>query len=102
MRGTTSRVRSVAAIEAAGAQAVLADPDRLGTLRPQLDGVTVLCWLNGGTATDAAEALHGRGSSRWCEPLVRHTRCAGCVYEAAGSVEPALFNGGTAIVRRAG
>ena len=43
MRGTTRATTGIAAvIEASGAEAVLADPDRLATLAPQLDGVASL------------------------------------------------------------
>ena len=41
------RVRSR---EDAGAQAVVADPDRLGTLMVQLADVTAVCWLLGSAA----------------------------------------------------
>jgi putative NADH-flavin reductase len=100
VRGTTRHEANVAAIEATGAHGVVADPDRLGTLTPRLDGVSVLCWLMG-TATDAAEALHGPRLESLVETLV-DTHVRGVVYEAAGSVEPAWFDRGTEIVRRAG
>src|SRR3954452_20834870 len=35
------------AIEDAGAEPVSADPDRLGTLLPHLQGVSAVCWLAG-------------------------------------------------------
>jgi hypothetical protein len=52
-----------AAIEAAGAECFLGDPNRLGTLRGVLDGVTVACWLLA-TATGASEDLHELHVSR--------------------------------------
>jgi hypothetical protein len=48
VRGTTRRPEAMPAIEAAGAEAVLADPDRLATLVPHLEGVSVVCWRHGG------------------------------------------------------
>ena len=35
------------AIEEAGGEAVGADPDRLGTLLPHLQGISAVCWLAG-------------------------------------------------------
>ena len=55
VRGTTRDPARLAAIEAAGAEAVAADPDRLGTLLRPLEGVTVVCWL---LATAAPPQLH--------------------------------------------
>ena len=74
-----------AEIEAAGAECVVATPDRIGSLRYALDNVTLLLWLLG-TATGANVAdLHG---SRWAMMLEKtiDTTVRGVVYEAAGSV----------------
>jgi putative NADH-flavin reductase len=100
VRGTTRDQSSVAAIEAAGAHGVVADPDRLATLMPQLDGVSVLCWLMG-TADAGAEALHGPRLESLVEALV-DTHVRGVVYEAGGSVERRLVEQGADIVRHAG
>jgi uncharacterized protein YbjT (DUF2867 family) len=48
VRGTSRRVEALSAIESTGAEAVLADPDRLVTILPLLEGVSVVCWLTGG------------------------------------------------------
>ena len=40
VRGTTRDQRRIAAIEESGADGVVADPDRLGTLMPALAGVS--------------------------------------------------------------
>ena len=56
VRGTTRDRERLPAIEASGAEAVLADPNRLATLMPALDGASAACWLMG-TASDPA--LHG-------------------------------------------
>ncbi len=61
VRVTTRSEHRRAAIEQAGAECWIGDPDRIGTLRQALDGVTVACWLLG-TAEgepDAVAALHG-------------------------------------------
>lgn len=100
VRGTTRHAARLGEIEAAGAEAVVADPDRLGTLLPAIEGVSALCWLMG-TAADNAEALHGPRLASLVQKLV-DTHVRGVVYEAAGSVPAATFAGGAEIVRRAG
>lgn len=100
VRGTTRDAARLGEIEAAGTEAVLADPDRLGTLLPALEGVSALCWLMG-TAAGNAEALHGPRLASLVEKLV-DTHVRGVVYEAAGSAPAASFAGGSEIVRRAG
>ena len=59
------------AIEEAGGEAVGADPDRLGTLLPHLQGISAVCWLAGDSPRleALAETLvdtHARGIV--CEP----------------------------------
>jgi hypothetical protein len=98
VRGTTRGQAGVGEIEAAGVEAVVADPDRLGTIMVQLAGVTLICWLMG-SATDADD-LHGPRLATLLERLV-DTPVRGIVYEAAGSVEPALLATGAAAVRAA-
>lgn len=99
VRGTTRRTERLAEIEAAGAEAVVADPDRLGTLMAQLHGVSVVCWLMG-SADGAAADLHGPRLRTLLERLV-DTPVHGIVYEAGGSVAPELLAGGAAAVREA-
>ena len=53
------------------------DPDRLATVTPRLEGVTVLCWLFG---DDSREALHGDRLAALLEYLV-DTPVRGFVYE---------------------
>jgi nucleoside-diphosphate-sugar epimerase len=98
VRGTTRGQTGVAEIEAAGAEAVVADPDRLGTVMVQLAGVTLICWLMG--SATGADDLHGPRLETLLERLV-DTPVRGIVYEAAGSVEPALLASGAAAVRAA-
>jgi nucleoside-diphosphate-sugar epimerase len=97
VRGTTRDPDSVAAIEAAGAQAVVADPGKLGTLLPQIEGVSVICWLLA-SATGDASPLHRERLTSLLERLV-DAPVRGFVYEAAGSVEAGVLAEGTAAVR---
>jgi hypothetical protein len=77
-------------IEAAGAECWIGDPDRLGTLRGALEGVTIACWLLG-SATGPEEqlrALHGARLRAFVGHVV-DTTVRGFLYEAAGSSVPA-------------
>ena len=71
VRGTGRAEGDLAAIEAAGAEAVLADPDRLGTLLEHLHGVSAVCWLAGDSPrleplVETLVDTHARGLV--CEP----------------------------------
>lgn len=102
MRGTSRTREGAAAIEQGGAEGVVADPDRLGTVLAQLEGVSVACWLMG-SATGSAEqlaALHGPRLQAILERLV-DTPVRGIVYEAQGSVGEHLLEGGVAAVESA-
>ncbi|HEX8857339.1 MAG TPA: hypothetical protein VF752_17225 [Thermoleophilaceae bacterium] len=103
VRGTTRRQERLPEIEAAGAQAALADPDRLATMLPHIDGVAVMCWIMGSASgePDHVAALHGPRLESMVETLV-DTHVRGVVYEAAGSVDQALLEHGAASVRMAG
>ena len=100
VRGTTRDATRLPAIEAAGAEAVVADPDRLGTVMAQLAGVSVICWLMGSAGRDSAADLHGARLRTLLERLV-DTPVRGVVYEAAGSVDPELLVEGAEAVRSA-
>jgi putative NADH-flavin reductase len=80
VRGTTRSPENVAAIEAAGAEAFVGDPNVIGTLMAALDGVTIACWL---LATADNPELHAGRLRMFCEKLV-DTPVRGLVYEAAG------------------
>ncbi|MGB2712087.1 MAG: NAD(P)H-binding protein [Conexibacter sp.] len=102
VRGTTRSQRRVAAIEAAGAEAWVGDPDRIASISYALDGVTILCWLLGsahGTPEQLA-ALHGSRLKMLLERTI-DTTVRGLVYEAAGTVDAALLADGAATVRAA-
>ncbi len=85
-RMTTRDPARRAAIEAAGGECVIADPDVVGTLRYALDNVTILMWLLGGVD---AEPLHG---SRWKMMLERtiDSTVRGVVYERGTDAGEAL------------
>ncbi len=100
VRGTTRDPARVKEIEAAGAEGVVADPDRLGTVMAQLAGVTAVCWLMGSATGETAADLHGPRLETLLERLV-DTPARGIVYEAAGTVEPRLLARGAAAVREA-
>jgi nucleoside-diphosphate-sugar epimerase len=100
VRATTRTEARRAAIEAAGGECWIADPDRIGTLRYALESVTVLCWLLGTATGGDVAALHG---SRLEMMLARtiDTTVRGVVYEAAGTVDREALAQGASVVRRA-
>jgi uncharacterized protein YbjT (DUF2867 family) len=103
VRGTSRREEGLAAIEAAGIEPALADPDRPGTLLDLVGDVAVLAYLLGSAEgePDAVAAIHGPRLERLLEHLV-DTPVRGVVYEAAGSADPRLLAAGAEIVRTAG
>jgi prephenate dehydrogenase len=84
VRGTTRDSARLQAIEAAGAEAVLADPDRLVTVMPAIEGVTVVCWLMG---TAEPPELNGPRLESMLEHIV-DTPVRGLVYETGGVERP--------------
>ncbi len=102
VRGTTRDAGRLAGIEAAGAEAVLGDPDRIGTLMEALADVTVVCWLLGSATGDPARvaALHDTRLSMLFERLV-DTPVRGVLYEAAGPLAPGVFTRGREIAAAA-
>jgi nucleoside-diphosphate-sugar epimerase len=102
VRGTTRTPAGVGAIEAAGAEAWVGDPDRIASISYALDGVTILCWLLGSAQGAHAQlaALHGSRLQMLLERTI-DTTVRGVLYEAAGSVEADLLAAGADAVRRA-
>jgi uncharacterized protein YbjT (DUF2867 family) len=102
VRGTTRSEAGRAAIEAAGAEVWIGDPDRIATISYALDGVTVLCWLMGSAAGTQKQlaALHGSRLKMLLERTI-DTTVRGVVYEAAGSVDGTLLAAGGETVRAA-
>lgn len=103
VRGTTRDPRRIAAIEATGAEGVVADPDRLGTLMMHLAGVTAVCWLMGSAAADeqATLSLHTDRLESLLGKLV-DSGARGLVYEGAGTVRPDVLVAGAEVTRTAG
>jgi uncharacterized protein YbjT (DUF2867 family) len=102
VRGTSRREGGLAAIEAAGIEPALADPDRPGSVLDLVADVTVLHWLMGSAGGDPERvaAAHGPRLERLLERLV-DTPVRGFVYEAAGSAPAADLKRGSAAVRTA-
>jgi hypothetical protein len=101
VRGTTRTAEHCAAIEAAGAEAFIGDPDRLATLFGALDHVSV-AYILLGSATGSREqltALHGDRLESLVFKMI-DTTIRIVIYEAAGTVDDALLDGGRAIVTR--
>ena len=87
MRGTSRREEGLAAIEAAGIEPALADPERPGTVLELVGDVAVVYWLLGSAEGERGGARgdpRRRGSSGCWNSLVE-TPVRGFVYEAAGS-----------------
>ncbi len=101
VRGSSRRDGELAEMEAVRIEPHHGDPDRVGTLAPAFDRVSVACVLLG-SATGAPEAVRALHETRLEMLLERmlDTTIRGIVYEAAGSVDPAVLAGGIAIVRR--
>jgi uncharacterized protein YbjT (DUF2867 family) len=102
VRGTSRREEGLAAIEAAGVEPALADPERPGSVLDLVADVAVLYLLLGSVRGEAGEiaAIHGPRLERLLVRLV-DTPVRGVVYEAAGSVDDGLLASGAGIVRDA-
>lgn len=79
-----------------GAEGVLCDPDRLATLLPFMQGVTVIFWLLGNAQGNAAD-LHGPRLISVLEKTV-DSGVRGFAYEAAGDVSADLLRAGESSV----
>ncbi|MGA9636794.1 MAG: hypothetical protein WBQ41_16280 [Solirubrobacterales bacterium] len=103
VRGTARTPTGLDAIEAAGFDAAEADPDRPGGILDLCADVAVVVWLLACAAgePDAVSAIHGPRLERLLEKLV-DTPVRGFAYEATGSVDRDLLDGGRRIVERAG
>ena len=82
VRGTSRREEGLAAIEAAGIEPALADPDRPGTILELVNDVAVLVLLLGSASGSEEElaAIHGPRLERLLEHLVE-TPVRGVLYE---------------------
>ena len=100
VRGTTRVPARAREIEAAGAEAVVGDPDVIATLAQSLEHVSVACVLLGSAvgSPDRLAALHGTRLDMLLTRML-DTTVRGVVYEAVGSVERPLLEDGAARVR---
>ncbi len=101
-RGTTRDPGNAEDILAARLEAVVADPDRVGTILDQVGDVTLVFWLLGSAhgESEAIAAIHGPRLERLMEKLV-DTPVRGFVYEGAGQVLRGHLERGAGIVRDA-
>ncbi len=100
VRASAPDADGVAALQRAGAEAVLGDPDRVGTLVRALEHVAVAAILLG-SAPGTAEshiALHSTRLDMLLSKIVDST-VRGIVYEASGTVEGKVLAGGAERVR---
>jgi nucleoside-diphosphate-sugar epimerase len=102
VRGTTRRQENFEAIQAAGIDAAIADPERVGTILDQIADVTVIFWLLGSALgePEAIAAIHGPQLERVLAQIV-DTPVRGFVYESAGLIQAHHRAGGVAIVGEA-
>jgi uncharacterized protein YbjT (DUF2867 family) len=102
VRGTSRREQGLAAIEAAGIEPALADPERPATVLDLVADVSALYWLLGSATgePELVEAIHGTRLERLLERLVE-TPVRRFVYEAFGSVDGAILERGAMSVEAA-
>jgi predicted dinucleotide-binding enzyme len=100
VRAVTRSEARRAAIEAAGCECWIGDPDRIGTLRYALDNVTVLLWLLGTATGPNVAELHGSRLRMMLDKTTDST-VRGVLYEAAGSVDAQTLAAGAAELARA-
>lgn len=100
IRGTTRDPGRVSGIEAAGAEAVVGDPDRIATIASALDHVTIAYVLLGSAAgpPELVRALHETRLEMLLSKML-DTTIHGIVYEAAGTVAPDVLLAGSSLVR---
>jgi uncharacterized protein YbjT (DUF2867 family) len=102
VRGTTRDPGRAEDIRAARLDAVVADPERVGSVLDHVGDVTLIYWLLGSAAGGQEEtaALHGSRLERLMQELV-DTPVRGFVYEADGQVDTRHLERGAEIVREA-
>ncbi len=103
VRAVTRSEAGRAAIEEAGAECWIGDPDVVGTLRYALESVTIVVWALGTASGDGAAvaALHGPRLEMMLSKII-DTTVRGVVYEAAGTIAPQAFATGIAELERMG
>ncbi|MBV9007221.1 MAG: hypothetical protein JO181_21325 [Solirubrobacterales bacterium] len=100
VRGTTRDPDRLEEIGLTGAEPVLGDPDRIATLIPALEHVSVACLLLGSAVAGPEQlgVLHGSRLGMLLGKII-DTTVRGIVYEARGSVDSALLEHGSELVR---
>jgi hypothetical protein len=95
VRGTTRSPARATEIEASGAEAFVGDPDRIATIAPSFDHVSIACVLLGSAAgrPSALAALHGTRLEMLLARML-DTTVRGIAYEVAGSVDAGLLDAG--------
>ena len=103
VRGTSRTGNRLEQIESAGAEGVVADPFRLATVTPLLEGVSVVVWPMG-SATGTPEEIDAVHTTRLETLLTKlvDSGVRGLVYEATGTVRGDLLRQGAAQVRKSG
>jgi hypothetical protein len=98
VRIVTRREQCRRQIEAAGAECLIGDPNRLGTLSGALEGVTIACWLLGNASGEEEQlrALHGARLRAFLASAI-DTTVRGVLYESAGTVPPEMLADGERI-----
>jgi uncharacterized protein YbjT (DUF2867 family) len=102
VRATTRDPSRTGELEAGGAEPFVGDPDRVATIVRALDHVGVICILLG-SATGAADQLRALHTTRLAMLMEKtlDTTVRGVVYEAVGSVDPAVLRAGAGVVASA-
>jgi nucleoside-diphosphate-sugar epimerase len=94
VRGTTRHRAHTEAIEGAGVEPALADPERVGTVLDWIEDVSVVAWLLGSARgePEALTAIHGSRLERLLQELV-DTPVRGFVYETPRPMSAYLEEG---------
>jgi len=101
VRGTTRNPDRLDEINADGIEAVVADPDLIGTVVDHIDGVSAIFWLMGSAKAEpeVLAAIHGPRLERLLEEAIdTHLRLI--VYEAAGPVQDRYFDDGREVIAK--
>jgi hypothetical protein len=103
VRGTSRNPAVRDQIEVAGLEAAPGDPARPGTILELCGDVAIVVWLLGsaGGEPEAVAAIHGPRLERLLEKLV-DSPVRAFAYEAAGTVDRRVLEGGRRIVQSAG
>ena len=101
VRGTSRDPGRLKQMEVEGVEPIAGDPDRIATIAPAFDHVSVACVLLGSAVGSAEElaALHGTRLEMLLTRML-DTTVRGIMYERAGTVEGEWLDAGARIVDR--